>query len=114
MRLLSAACARLSALLRDSLCLVFPSYVEGFGLPALEAMALGCPLMASDQASIPEVCGSAALYAFLNGGQALARPHPALTERSGPRAELARQGQAGSWRQSAQLYISLMAHLDEL
>src|SRR5581483_4173723 len=43
-------------------CLVFPSLYEGFGLPPLEAMACGCPVAASSAASIPEVCGKAALY----------------------------------------------------
>lgn len=42
--------------------LVFPSLYEGFGLPPLEAMATGCPVLASNAASIPEVCGDAALY----------------------------------------------------
>ena len=42
--------------------LVFPSHYEGFGLPPLEAMACGCPVIVSDAASLPEVCGDAALY----------------------------------------------------
>jgi glycosyltransferase involved in cell wall biosynthesis len=42
--------------------LVFPSLYEGFGMPPLEAMACGCPVTASTAASIPEVCGEAALY----------------------------------------------------
>jgi glycosyltransferase involved in cell wall biosynthesis len=42
--------------------LVFPSYYEGFGLPPLEAMINNCPVVASNAASIPEVCGNAALY----------------------------------------------------
>lgn len=42
--------------------LILPSLYEGFGLPPLEAMACGCPVIVSNTASIPEVCGEAALY----------------------------------------------------
>lgn len=42
--------------------LLFPSLYEGFGLPPVEAMACGCPVIASNVASIPEVCGDAVLY----------------------------------------------------
>src|SRR5206468_5195397 len=40
---------------------VFPSWIEGFGLPILEAMASGAPVIASDRHAIPEVAGGAAL-----------------------------------------------------
>ena len=43
-------------------CFVFPSFFEGFGIPPLEAMSCSCPVLASDSASIPEICGDAALY----------------------------------------------------
>jgi glycosyltransferase involved in cell wall biosynthesis len=52
--------AELVDLYRRASALVFPSLYEGFGQPPLEAMACGCPVAASDAASLPEVCGDAA------------------------------------------------------
>lgn len=52
----------LRALYENAACFVFPSFYEGFGLPPLEAMHCGCPVIVSDRASLPEVCGEAALY----------------------------------------------------
>ncbi len=43
-------------------CFIFPSLYEGFGLPPLEAMACGCPVLASDIPVLREVCGDAAVY----------------------------------------------------
>ena len=51
----------LKALYGHAAGLVFPSIYEGFGLPPLEAMACGCPVAAARAASLPEVCGDAAL-----------------------------------------------------
>ncbi len=53
----------LAVLFSNALCLAFPSLTEGFGIPILEAMALGCPVVSSNAASMPEVCGDAALLA---------------------------------------------------
>jgi glycosyltransferase involved in cell wall biosynthesis len=52
----------LYGLYRQALCLVFPSFYEGFGLPPLEAMALGCPVIVARSGALPEVCAAAALY----------------------------------------------------
>ncbi|MBI2099356.1 glycosyltransferase family 4 protein [Candidatus Uhrbacteria bacterium] len=50
------------ALISGALALILPSYYEGFGIPVLEAFALGTPVIASNSASLPEVGGGAALY----------------------------------------------------
>jgi len=52
----------LNVLYRQAEVFVFPSLLEGFGLPGLEAMAVGLPVLASDSSCLPEVYGSAAVY----------------------------------------------------
>ena len=49
-------------LIQGAMCFVFPSVYEGFGLPPLEAMACGTPVIVSNKASIPEVVGDAGYY----------------------------------------------------
>jgi len=53
---------QLAACYRHSSVYVFPSLYEGFGLPAIEAMAQGTPIACSNAGSLPEVCGEAAIY----------------------------------------------------
>jgi glycosyltransferase involved in cell wall biosynthesis len=74
---------RLRALYQGSVALAYPSFYEGFGLPLVEAMACGTPVIASNVASMPEVLGDAgilidprdegawtqAIVGLMNGGE---------------------------------------------
>lgn len=105
----------LASVLQGCLCLAFPSYTEGFGLPALEAMALGCPVVASNRASIPEVCGSAALYAEPDDDETWLAHFRHLSADADLRARMSATGiaqsQRFSWRTSAGLYLDLMTKM---
>jgi len=52
----------LKSLYSQAACFIYPSLYEGFGLPPLEAMSNGCPVIVARAGSLPEVCGDAALY----------------------------------------------------
>jgi len=89
---------------------VVPSLFEGFGLPALEAMASGVPVVAADRSSLPEVCGGAALLVEPTGA-GLAEGILAVLEGdpgAGPRLErgIARAGQF-TWEASARGHAEL-------
>jgi glycosyltransferase involved in cell wall biosynthesis len=108
----------LAALLQDSMCLAFPSLTEGFGLPALEAMAIGCPVVVSDRASLPEVCGDAALYARPDDEKAWLDRFVRLKNSQQLRFQMISKGRARSvrfsWRNSALRYLQVMATADGL
>jgi glycosyltransferase involved in cell wall biosynthesis len=52
----------LASLYQFSLAYIFPSFIEGFGLPAIEAQSYGVPVLASNNSSLPEILGNSALY----------------------------------------------------
>ena len=94
-------------------CLLFflPTLLEGFGLPALEAMACGAPVLASSTTSLPEVCGDAAVLVDPGDEGALADALIALADDAGRRESLRRAGirrAAGfSWRRVAETLFSI-------
>ena len=60
-------------LYRSAAAVVYPSLYEGFGMPPLEAMACGCPVAVSRVASLPEICGDAAVYFDPTSAEDIAR-----------------------------------------
>jgi len=106
----------LAALLQDCLCLAFPSLTEGFGLPPLEAMALGCPVVVSNAGSLPEVCGDAALYAGPQSPNEWLKILTALEASPGQQQDLSTRGsvrsRAFSWQTAAEIYAGLMRKTD--
>ncbi|WP_428419884.1 glycosyltransferase family 4 protein [Methylibium sp.] len=101
---------QLKALYQHATCFVFPSFYEGFGIPALEAMACGCPVIASTAPALREVCGEAALSFDPSSAPALADRLRQLFDQPPLQARLRAAGleraKAYSWRQGAQLNLS--------
>jgi glycosyltransferase involved in cell wall biosynthesis len=105
--------ADLPALYAHAAVLAMPSLYEGFGLPCVEAMACGTPVVAADRAALPEACGGAALLADPDDPDAFAA---ALLEAAGPERErLTAAGRARaaslSWRRSAELVDAAVERL---
>lgn len=84
----------LRALVRHATALVQPSTYEGFGLPPLEAMAAGVPVIASRSASLPEVCGDAAVYFDASDVTQLGERLLAVASDASMRADLSTRGRA--------------------
>jgi glycosyltransferase involved in cell wall biosynthesis len=106
--------AELTALYRGALALVLPSHVEGFGLPAVEALAQGTPVIASDLAVLREVLGSAgARFVPPGDARALAGALLALAGDAALRARLTAAGSDGTasldWAASARAARAALA-----
>ena len=88
----------LAAFYAGAECFVFPSLYEGFGLPPLEAMACGTPVMISRAASLPEICGSAALQCDPYSVKSIADAMDTLLHDAPLRQKLRRKGLARAAR----------------
>ncbi|WP_321783554.1 glycosyltransferase family 1 protein [Paraburkholderia sp. J94] len=84
----------LAALYRRAACFVYPSRYEGFGLPPVEALALGCPVIASRLPAVQEACGDAVLYTSPDDPAELARLLERITADAALRANLRERGRA--------------------
>jgi glycosyltransferase involved in cell wall biosynthesis len=102
----------LAALLSGALAFVLPSWSEGFGLPLLEAMACGVPIICSNVASLPEVVDDAALLFHPGDGDALACAMRQLAHDEALRHDLTRRGTARlsafSWEKCADKVLSAL------
>jgi glycosyltransferase involved in cell wall biosynthesis len=105
----------LAALYGAALCLVFPSKTEGFGIPPLEAMTLGCPVISSNAASLVEVGGDAVLYVDPDDEAGWRQAIVGLAGNNGLRHELISRARsrinAFTWMRSAGIYLEQMLRL---
>jgi glycosyltransferase involved in cell wall biosynthesis len=101
----------LPALYNAAAVFVFPSLYEGFGLPVLEAMACGTPVVTSNATSLPEVVGDAAITVDPNSSEAIATAIQSVLEDPRLAAELSRKGveqaRGFNWKRSAEEHLSV-------
>ena len=101
----------LPALYSSALCFVYPSYFEGFGLPPLEAMKCGAPVVVGNRTSLPEVVGDAGLTVDPFDVDAIAGAIRRLLNDSALRAELSQKGEerasAFTWRETARQTLQI-------
>lgn len=106
---------RLDALMRGADALVHPSLYEGFGLVIVEAMARGCPVVASDATVLPETGGDAAAYFDPLDPADIARAVRAVVEDRALRATLVERGReraaALSWERTARATLDVYREL---
>jgi glycosyltransferase involved in cell wall biosynthesis len=109
--------AALRALYESAHCLVYPSRTEGFGLPPVEAMLCGCPVVAAPAGAVPEICQDAILYAGMDDAAGWSAQILALGEDRGLRAAKIACGRARAsaftWRAAGVRLAGLLQPLVE-
>lgn len=107
--------AELRTLYEHAAVFVYPSRYEGFGIPPLEAMALGCPVLASNAASLPEVCGDGALYFDPDDARGLASLLRRVMTEPATRQSLIESGRRRlahhDWENAARAHLALLAEV---
>jgi glycosyltransferase involved in cell wall biosynthesis len=102
----------LVGLLQRATALAFPSTTEGFGLPPLEAMALGCPTVVAPCGALPEVCGDASLWADAHDADQWAAQIVRLRDDEVLRADMKRRGRAQAakftWDKAARRLLEIV------
>jgi len=101
----------LVSLIRGAKCTIFPSLYEGFGLPVLESMLLGTPVISSNTASIPEVAGEAAILVDPYDAQKIAQAIRAVDADEGLRNSLVLAGLTQADRFSEVAYVNRLKPL---
>jgi glycosyltransferase involved in cell wall biosynthesis len=103
--------AGLVTLVRGARAVIFPSLYEGFGLPVLESMVLGTPVVASRESALPEVAGEAALLVDPYDTDQIARAIATIVNDADLRAELARRGPLQAAKFSVERYRERVAEV---
>ncbi len=108
--------AQVVALLKSATALVFPSLYEGFGIPPLEGMVTGCPILAARIPAVLEVCGDAAMYFDPRDVDSLIAAMGSLADSPEARRRLIEKGQerakSFSWQVSAGRLIEAVSSLE--
>jgi glycosyltransferase involved in cell wall biosynthesis len=91
---------------KKAMCFVFPSIYEGFGIPVLESMACGCPIVLGNHSSFPEVAGEAGVFFDLNNSQDFKNKIESLVTNESLRKEFSLKGleqvKKFNWEKAAQ------------